>query len=281
MTKTSLTPRLRGAAAAAAAILCTACASAEADSSFDGARELVVTAAEFAFWTPDTVRAGLTRVRLINTGREMHHLQLVRLADGHTVRELIDRLVDGESEPPWATFVGGPSVPPTGGESEVTVALEPGRYALLCFIPSKDRAPHFMKGMVRELTVLPAAGYVREPAADARMVLDDYSFTLTAPLRAGRRTIRVENVAEQGHEVFIARLAPGKTAEDVPRWFRQADQPLPFTPVGGAMELSKGAVNYVTVELTPGEYALICFVPAQSDGKSHVAHGMIRQIRVE
>jgi hypothetical protein len=40
-------------------------------------------------------------------------------------------------------------------------------------------------------------------------------------------------------------------------------------------------VNYLTLDLEPGRYALYCFVPDARDGKEHVAHGMIREIEVK
>jgi hypothetical protein len=30
-----------------------------------------------------------------------------------------------------------------------------------------------------------------------------------------------------------------------------------------------------------GEYVLLCFVPDSGDGRPHVAHGMVRRLRVE
>ena len=46
------------------------------------------------------------------------------------------------------------------------------------------------------------------------------------------------------------------------------------------MSMAQGVVNDVVVDLTPGEYALLCFVPDAGDGKPHVAHGMVRQVTV-
>jgi hypothetical protein len=34
------------------------------------------------------------------------------------------------------------------------------------------------------------------------------------------------------------------------------------------------------VELTAGDYGLICFLPDVKDGKPHLAHGMMKTIRV-
>ncbi len=112
------------------------------------------------------------------------------------------------------------------------------------------------------------------------MVLDDYSFDMANPLTAGRRTIRVENVAEQPHEVFVVRLAPGKTLQDLLDWAANENGPPPGAPIAGTTAIAKGGVNYVTADFAPGEYALICFIPDAHDGKPHVMHGMARQITV-
>jgi hypothetical protein len=34
------------------------------------------------------------------------------------------------------------------------------------------------------------------------------------------------------------------------------------------------------VNLEPGEYALLCFVPDDEDGKPHIQHGMAKQFTV-
>jgi hypothetical protein len=129
--------------------------------------------------------------------------------------------------------------------------------------------------------VVPAAPESQpEPRADARMVLDDYGFAVAPSLTAGRRTIRVENTGPQPHEVEFVRLQPGKTAADVLALLKTEQGPPPGEPYGGTVALQAGQVNYVTADFTPGDYALICFVPDASDGRPHVAHGMVRQIRV-
>ena len=240
-----------------------------------------VTATDFAFGAPSTVPAGITTIRLVNQGKEMHHVQIVRLDEGHTVEELMQAGGHGPL-PAWATFVGGPNVPAPGGSTEATMDLKPGSYALVCFIPSADGVPHLMKGMVKPLTVVPAEQPSRAvaPAADVRMVLRDYAFEITPEIAAGRRTIRVENAAAQPHEVALMRLAPGKTAQDVMAWMQTQAGPPPMTLMGGTSLLSTGEGNTITAEFEPGEYALFCFVPDARDGAPHVAHGMVRQITV-
>ena len=75
--------------------------------------------------------------------------------------------------------------------------------------------------------------------------------------------------------------APDKTVEDMREWVRRPKGPPPIEPLGGAMALTPGRVNFVTAEFAPGDYALFCYVPDAKDGKPHLAHGMIRFIRVE
>jgi uncharacterized cupredoxin-like copper-binding protein len=242
---------------------------------------VTVTASDFAFASPATIPAGLTTVRLVNTGKEMHHAQLVRLDEGHTVEELLQAGREHGPMPAWARFVGGPNVPAPNGFTEATMQLEAGTYALVCFIPSADGVPHLVKGMVKPLTVVPAQQPAASaPAADVRLVLRDYAYDITPEITAGRHVIHVENAAEQPHEVVLLRLEPGKTPQDVMAWEQTRNGPPPAMPVGGTSLLSTGQSNLVTLDFQPGEYVLLCFVPDAGDGKPHVAHGMVRQITV-
>ncbi|MDF1505552.1 hypothetical protein [Roseisolibacter sp. H3M3-2] len=261
-------------------------------------RTLDVTASDFAFHAADTVAAGRIRLRVKNAGRELHVLEVARLADGHTAEELAAHLAARRPAPAWATFVGGPIAPPPspgGGRAAgpaddlaVTLDLAPGRYALICPIPSPaDHTPHMSKGMVRTLVVTPAPApprAERSPARvatpTARVVLDDYGFVLEPAWRAGRQTVRVENRAAQPHEIAVFRLAPGKRVADVLRWAAALDGPPPGALVGGTTALSRGEVASIALSLTPGTYALLCFLPDATDGRSHVQHGMTREVTV-
>ncbi|HEY7767830.1 hypothetical protein [Longimicrobium sp.] len=244
---------------------------------------VTITAADFNYQSPATIPAGMTTIRLVNNGTEMHHVQLVRLDDGHTVQELMQGMSGHDGPPPpWVHFVGGPNTPvPGGGVSEATLDLKAGTYAMLCFIPSKDGVPHVAKGMVKPLTVVAGEGAAAAaPVADLDMNLADYSFATNTELTAGRRTIKVQNVAVQPHEVVLVQLAPGKTLHDMMAWMMNENGPPPGRPVAGTTGLDRGEVNYITADFQPGEYALLCMLPDAKDGKPHIAHGMARQITV-
>ena len=251
-----------------------------------GARVMNVVARDFAFEAPDTVPAGLTAIRLTNLGPDLHHVYLMKIGEGKTQGDLIEALKasKGGALPSWITPVGGPNTPrPGGGESNATIMLEAGEYQMMCVIPAPDGVPHVMKGMMKSLTVVPAAVPVaaaKAPKADVVLTLRDYAFDFSAPITAGVRTISVENAAAQPHEVFVARLAPGKTAAELLQWIEKPNGPPPAEPLGGTTDIVKGGRNLIQIDFTPGEYALICFSP-DKDGKPHFAHGMMQQLTVK
>src|SRR5687767_6075582 len=84
---------------------------------------ITVVATEFAFDAPDTIVAGPTRVRFVSRGRELHIVEFARLDAGRRAEDLLAHLSAHRGAPSWATFVGGPLVPPEGGASEVTLDL--------------------------------------------------------------------------------------------------------------------------------------------------------------
>jgi len=104
--------------------------------------------------------------------------------------------------------VGGPNATGPGQTSDATVTLEPGNYAIVCFVPTPGATPvpHIMKGMFSALTVTPSSAPSAEPVADVNVRLSDYKFTSSKPLSAGRHVIKVTNDAAQPHEIVFVKL---------------------------------------------------------------------------
>jgi uncharacterized cupredoxin-like copper-binding protein len=239
------------------------------------------TATDYAFDGPSQIPAGSTRFQLVNKGAEPHHLIVVRLEQGRTFDSLAAALKKPGPPPVWAHPVGGPNAPSPGGESNGELVLGPGHHAIICLVPTSAGVPHFAKGMARSLEVTPGPGSVQLPAADITVKLNDYAFELSKPLTSGRHVIRVENAGSQLHELLLARLEPGKTAEQQVAYElagRKGKQPGSY--IGGAAPLAPGDVMQFEVTFEPGEYALICYIPDAKDGKPHTAHGMVRTINV-
>lgn len=239
-----------------------------------------VSAGDFSYTMPDTISSGATTFRLTTNGQELHHMQLVRVPEDKTFEDVMGAM-QGGPPPAWAEFVGGPNAPtPMAGTSTVTLDLQPGKYIALCVIPSPDGVPHVAKGMSKTIIVTPNSAAPALPAATVTMTLTDYDFALSTPLTAGAHVLQVTNNAEQEHEVFIAKLAPGMTPAQLVAWIEKPEGPPPAEAIGGTVGIEKGLSNLVHLDLTPGEYALICFVPDLKDGKPHFVHGMMKQITV-
>jgi uncharacterized cupredoxin-like copper-binding protein len=241
-----------------------------------------VYAKDYAFEAPDSVSAGLTTFHLVNEGPNLHHVQLVRLDSGKTFADFEVAIKNPGPPPRWVSFVGGPNAPDPGKTTEAMVDLTEGNYVIVCAVDIPDKVPHFAKGMLRPLTVTAASGpAAAAPAADVTVTMSDYNFVITGELTAGRHVIKVENTGPQPHEIEIARLADGRTMKDFGEWAKTMQGPPPGNAIGGVAGTIPGTTNYVTVDLTPGNYLFICFFPDTKDGKPHVEHGMVKEIAVK
>jgi hypothetical protein len=246
----------------------------------DAMQELAIRAADYSFQMPTTLRPGLTRVRLDNAGTELHHVWMIRLEQGKGLADVMAALKPGTGFPAWAKNIGGPNSPVPGGESVAILNLAPGHYAVICVIPGSDGVPHLMKGMAREFDVRGEPLRAAAPAIDVEATLVDYDFIFSHPITPGRHTIRFTNRAAQPHEAFMGRLAPGKKAGDLLAWLGHPEGPPPVIPVGGITGIEAGGSITIEADFESGTYALYCFVPDATDGKEHVAHGMIKEFVV-
>jgi hypothetical protein len=243
---------------------------------------VTVIATDYHFAIPATLSAGPTTFTIVNRGREAHHLQLERLEQGHSLADFLTALKSGGRPPAWAVDVGGPNAVDPGGRSlAATVELRPGTYAALCIIPGPDGVPHAMKGMAQQFTVRGSRTQTASLAATRDTItLTDYAFELPRDLEAGTHTVTVRNTGTQSHEMVITQPAPGRTAADVAQWAAHMQGPPPAHFLGGVTAIAPGQTNVLSLALTPGRYAFLCFVPDAKDGRPHVAHGMMRDVEI-
>lgn len=239
-----------------------------------------VISSDFSFDMPDSLPAGPTLFHHINNGEQLHHVTLVKLEQGKTLSDFT-ALPPGPF-PSWAVLVGGPNTPtPQQGHVDDIVDLAPGNYVAICVIPDSDGVPHIVKGMIKALTVTSSDETRAMPASDITLTLSTYAFNFSSPLTAGHHVINVVNNGDQPHEAVMFRLQPGKKGEDIAEWVEGGLQgPPPGMPITGVSPMDPHEENRLVVDLPPGEYALLCFVPDTKDGKYHIAHGMIHNFQV-
>lgn len=113
------------------------------------------------------------------------------------------------------------------------------------------------------------------------IITKDHAFEAVSAIEAGWVTIKSKNEGAEPHHVQLLRLNEGVTFEAFVGALQQgieAGMPL-VTLAGGPGPLEPGDEQMVTVELTPGEYVLICLLP-DANGVPHVAHGMVAPLSV-
>ena len=259
---------------------------ATADAVLPAPRVVTLSMADSNFEAPDTLDAGWTTFHFANHGNEIHYAHAVRLDSGRTVPEFLAAYTQAVRtrgpRPTWITRSGGPGGTAPGDTSSVTHLIEPGRYVWICPVDDSTGTPHFAAGEARPFVVRAAAASAPAPSAPeaSRVIrLVNFGFTVDTPLEAGHHTIRVVNEGPDPHDLVMVKLEPGKTVDDLRVWLRGPDGPPPFTLAGGVAVLAPGMEAYFETDLTPGDYALVCMTTAQ-DGRTHIEHGMIQQIRV-
>lgn len=123
-----------------------------------GAAEVPVVADKkgdrYVFEFDQPVKAGKTAFVLKNEDDESHFIALVELAGPRTLQKALAAEKKGDSKAADQYIknedVGGVEEAPPGEESVGNVDLEPGTYAMLCFIPGPDGQPHAFNGMAVE-----------------------------------------------------------------------------------------------------------------------------------
>ncbi|MGE5232028.1 MAG: hypothetical protein ACM3NS_09820 [Deltaproteobacteria bacterium] len=108
----------------------------------------------------------------------------------------------------------------------------------------------------------------------------DFAFEAPAEIPAGLTTFRLVNDGPSIHHVQIIRLEDGKTADDFVAALKAGGPPPQWASLqGGPNPPNVGSSTSATVDLAPGSYAMICFVPG-ADGVPHVLKGMVHPFKV-
>ena len=116
--------------------------------------EITVKLADFLFDMPETLPAGETVIKVVNNGPEAHEMNLLRLAEGKTLSDVMAYLSDPQGPPPFLP-VGGINGLNPGLSGYLEYDFTPGKYIAICNIPSPANTgmPHSQLGMIKEITV--------------------------------------------------------------------------------------------------------------------------------
>ncbi len=108
---------------------------------------------EYGFDLSKPITAGAHTFEVRNAGAQQHEVELIKLAPGKKVEDLLKWMQKPDGPPP-GSGVGGAVVGLTGAPVYFTADFTAGDFVFICFIPdAKDQKPHFAHGMVHSFTV--------------------------------------------------------------------------------------------------------------------------------
>ena len=241
---------------------------------------------EFGFRGHDRLDPGMVNLQVVNTGKHPHQLQLVKLEEGHTAADFAAAVkAEPRRIPRWSRLVGGPNGVVEGERASTLQVLTPGDYVLVCWLPDPTGATHLTLGMTKSVTVTAGTPKpVPEITPDVTITLADYSYTLSKPITAGTRTIKVINHGLQVHEALVVQLPPNASIKAFGETLTPGRPPAgssPGKPIGGVVGLAPGDHALFRMAFTRGHYGLLCLFPDHETGESHFEKGMTLEFDVK
>ena len=118
-----------------------------------GAEVVDIKAVNFGFeGVPQNLSAGPVSLGFTNTTTDTaHEMVLIKLGEGADLDELLAR--DQQPSEDEAKDIGFTQAGPGEGPHYINADLEPGRYALICFLPGPGGKAHYDLGMKTTFTV--------------------------------------------------------------------------------------------------------------------------------
>ena len=258
-----------------------------------------IVAADYAFVAPAEIPSGWVTLRLDNQrAAEIHEISLARLPDGVDYETYMNEVIRGweaiwegmrdgeigldeldeaigEHLSEWALeveYVNSRNLLSAGRVSESILKLEPGTYALECWVKTENGDIHLSHGMIREITVTEADSGGAQPEGDVILSLDADGAHMEVALALGKQTIEVHvSAGEDGvparNDVHLIRVTGDTDLAEVVSWLNWYDldrglqDPAPADFLGGyhayySMPTDGRAWFTVTVD-EPGEYAWV------------------------
>jgi plastocyanin len=253
-----------------------------------GYPELRVQVTDAAIEAPAAAPAGLTLLTVENDSSDSTGVFLIAPPPGMTMAEF--RAIAEAPPPPGATptseeefpawfydavLTGGPTVA-AGGRGQVVIDLQPGDWAVASE-GDQEPAPLTVTG-----GATPTAA--SEPTAALAVELQEYAFSIPAQVASGPQIWKLTDIGQQPHVLYMAK-APGPITMDQVMTILQLPEnatpppgvpnPEDFEDVGGLTIISAGRTAWIAVDLEPGIYVALCFIPDKQTHEPHALLGMV------
>ncbi|SMO79388.1 hypothetical protein [Fodinibius sediminis] len=261
-----------------------------------------ITAYDYAFQAPAELPSGWITFILNNEqAHKIHELSFARISENITYREYLDEYVGaweilleefqaGEVErsdiservnellPDWADgikYVNARGLVSPGRSAEKTVYLEPGLYAVDCWVKTEDGVIHLVNGMTRPLTITDESTNSPEPSVENIITLKEKEIDVQWKAEAGSHSFAVLMEADSlgnpvHNNIHLIKTEGNTDLNEVNTWMDWYKvgglrTPAPADFLGGVSTydaIPGESATYFSLEIDePGEYAWIVQVP--------------------
>lgn len=224
---------------------------------------------------PDEIPEGIVQITFENNSEAPFAPVVARLSEGVTLEDVAAAPEEGEGLEP--IFEGklsllGVAFAMPGMTVDVTFDFAPGTYVLVNTL-NEEQSQSF--------TVVEGDGNgAMPPEADVEVGLVDFAFNTPIAILAGPQLWHIQNTGDQPHEMLVVPLDDAMTVGE----FNQlllgaiADEEAEGPEAVIFWAMSPGEQTWITFDLEPGTYAVVCSFPDTSgSGHVHAELGM-RQI---
>ena len=231
---------------------------------------------------PDSVESGAVEIRFQNQAQGPSRLELIGVEGTHTADEILEVIQsDGGPIPAWFKPAGGVGATGPGQTATATVEVDEGTYFLIGEVDSEDDSE---PAPATKMLMATGDGGASLPSADTTITAKEYVFEV-GELKAGANEVRFQNDGKEIHILVAARMAPGKTIDDVRAALAaegepEGPPPLDFDSAVDTGVLDAGKSLVTTLNLKSGKYAFICFIQDRAGGPPHAAKGMLQEVTI-
>lgn len=250
------------------------------------------------FQMVDSIPYGWNTFRYHNKSHEVHFFILEKLPAGIRIdnykNELIppfkkatelllegkveDGLKEFENIPAWFSKLeesGGVGLVSSNTIGESTIYLEPGIYAMECYIRMPNGMAHVYYGMLKEVVVTEEKSTITKPESTINLSISSTEgIVLKDSVTSGKHIFsvhfkdQIKYKTMLGHDVNLVRLEDFSQIDTLSAWINAADlkafrspEPKGLTFLGGVNDAQAGSTGYFKAKLKPGNYALISEIP--------------------
>jgi len=212
---------------------------------------------------------------LKNSGQAYHSLFVSRLVADTTMQEAMKSLPGADASK--STLVGGGFLV-SGASYDVLLDLAPGAYYMVDFIAKTPITHEFVVSKN-------ATANTTAPTMNVTLTEQEFAFGMPDKVAAGTDWWQIKNMGKQPHDLSLYKLENGMTLESLLKTVTtEAAQPESRTLLPmDQWATGTGQTNWLHLDLTAGNYVILCLTPDFSTmppGESHYMKGMVASFTV-